>query len=156
MDVSCLELKIPPPIWMVLHVLLEYCISTVNDTFTFSGNWRFVGAAVIGIIGVLFIGSGITLFRNAGTTPSPLEPERSSALVTSGVYQITRNPMYVGLLFLLLASGAALGDGVAIVVGPILFAVIITRLQIIPEERALRSTFGEEYVTYTQRTRRWL
>ena len=98
------------------------------------------------------------LFRNfqrAGTTVSPREIEKASSLVTTGTYAISRNPMYLGLLLVLAAWTIALGQALNLVF-PVLFAVLVTVFQIGPEERMLREKFGEAYIAYRKRVRRWI
>jgi protein-S-isoprenylcysteine O-methyltransferase Ste14 len=79
----------------------------------------------------------------------------ASALVTGGVYRLTRNPMYLGLLLDLLAWAVFLWAPLALAVLPI-FVLYIHRFQIVSEERALSSLFGSEYADYKQLVRRWL
>lgn len=107
------------------------------------------------LLAVLLEGSAVWAFMQRGTTVSPLQPQRSSQLVVSGFFRYSRNPMYLGMLCLLLAWGVWLGQGAA-VPGPLLWALWIDRLQIVPEERALRARFGDAYAAYCQRVRRWL
>ncbi|MEO1143695.1 MAG: isoprenylcysteine carboxylmethyltransferase family protein, partial [Pseudomonadota bacterium] len=86
---------------------------------------------------------------------SPISPEKTTSLVTDGVYKYTRNPMYLGLTFIL--SGFAIWQGNLFgFVGVILFVGYVTRFQIIPEETILREKFGQEYEDYCSRTGRWL
>ena len=112
-------------------------------------------AVILALVGVAIALSGVISFRRAQTTVNPLKPETSTALVTTGIYRITRNPMYLGMLAVLLAWAAYLSSAWALL-GPVAFALYITRFQIIPEERALQSLFSTTFVEYTQRTRRWL
>jgi protein-S-isoprenylcysteine O-methyltransferase Ste14 len=84
-----------------------------------------------------------------------MKPETATALVCGGVYTVTRNPMYLGLLVLLIAWAVYLSSAWALL-GPLAFAVYITRFQILPEERALGTLFGAEYAAYRARVRRWL
>jgi len=93
--------------------------------------------------------------RLARTTFNPLDPARASALVTVGIYRVSRNPMYLSLLLLLVAYAVRLGAWVEWL-GPAFFAAYVTRFQIIPEERILTEKFGEAYLAYQRRTRRWL
>jgi protein-S-isoprenylcysteine O-methyltransferase Ste14 len=104
---------------------------------------------------VLFDGLGLLAFRAARTTINPMAPQRTRALVTGGVYRITRNPMYVGMALLLSAWAVALGSTWALA-GPLGFMLFITRFQIRPEEQALHALFGETYAAYCRRVRRWL
>ena len=121
-----------------------------------SRSWRTVLAVLIGLASFAIEGAGIGLFKRFGTTVSPLTPEESSVLVTSGIYRFTRNPMYVGMVGILIAVAVALGDAVPLLVGPTLYVLIVTRLQIIPEELMLKDIFGDEYVAYCRQTRRWI
>ena len=84
-----------------------------------------------------------------------MQIELASSLVTTGVYRVTRNPMYVALTSLLCALAAWLNQPLAIA-GPLLFALYLTRFQIIPEERVLTQKFGAAYDDYRRTVRRWL
>ena len=105
--------------------------------------------------GLTFDLLGILAFRASRTTINPLKPERASALVTGGVYRVTRNPMYVGMTLLLLAWACYLA-AVLPFVGPVLLVLYLTRFQIQPEERVLQGIFGAAYASYAARVRRWL
>ena len=105
--------------------------------------------------GVLVALLGIVSFRRAKTTVNPLSPETASALVTSGIYQRTRNPMYLGMLLVLLGWAVFLAN-VLTVVFPVAFVVLMNRLQIVPEERALTARFGPTFTDYQSKVRRWL
>ena len=98
---------------------------------------------------------GVRAFREANTTVDPRAPENASQIVGSGIYRFTRNPMYLGVLVVLIAWTALLANVGAAVV-PVLFALYITRWQIVPEERALAQKFGAEYEAYRNSVRRWL
>jgi len=112
-------------------------------------------SVIVAGIGVVFAVAGFLAFRRARTTIDPMHPDRTSALVITGVYGFTRNPMYVGLLFVLLGWTVFLGSTWALL-GPLVFVVWINYLQIIPEERILKQLFGESYNQYQERVRRWL
>jgi protein-S-isoprenylcysteine O-methyltransferase Ste14 len=99
--------------------------------------------------------SGLLAFRRARTTINPMKPGASSAMVSGGVYRITRNPMYVGLVLLLCGWSVYLGSPWAWL-APLAFAAYVTRFQIVPEERVLARLFGAEYAAYRARVRRWL
>ena len=114
-----------------------------------------LAVAVLVTTGLAFDVLGIMAFRASRTTVNPLKPERASALVTGGVYRVTRNPMYVGMVFLLLAWAVYL-SAVLPFAGIVVFILYITRFQIQPEERVLERLFGDEYATYATRVRRWL
>ncbi len=98
---------------------------------------------------------GVLAFRASRTTVNPLKPERASALVTGGIYRVTRNPMYLGMTLLLLAWAIQL-SALLPFLGPVVFVAYITRFQIEPEERTLRRVFGDGYTAYARQVRRWL
>ena len=98
--------------------------------------------------------SGVVTFRKAKTTVDPMKPHASS-LVTWGVYAISRNPMYLGGLIMLLGWAIFLSNALAFLFLPV-YVLYINRFQIAPEERVLTSLFGETYAAYQARTRRWL
>ena len=118
-------------------------------------SWRLALVALFAGAGIAFDVADLLSFRASRTTVNPLKPERASALVTQGVYRLTRNPMYVGMACLLLAWAAWLWQLLPLL-GPAAFVLYITRFQIRPEERALAALFGAEYAAYTARVRRWL
>lgn len=132
-----------------------WVLSRLTPAATVAGLARVVAAAAIALAGAAVSLSGAMAFRRMKTTVNPFRPERASSLVTSGVYRMTRNPMYVGLL-LVLVGWAVLLANLWSALGPVVFVAYITRFQIKPEERALSSLFGEEYASYKSRVRRWL
>jgi protein-S-isoprenylcysteine O-methyltransferase Ste14 len=121
----------------------------------FADGPRHAVTALLVLVGLGFDVAGLLAFRASRTTVNPLRPHRASALVSGGVYRITRNPMYVGLLLLLLAWAVHLAALWPLAVLP-LFVLYIGRFQIAPEERALHRLFGDEYRAYVARVRRWL
>ncbi len=111
-----------------------------------------MGLAIIGIvIDVL----SMRLFFQHNTTVNPHNPSKSEQLVTSGIYQYSRNPMYVGMALLLTAVGIWIGNWM-VVPALLLFVWFLTRFQIIPEEEILREKFGEAYGDYCMKVRRWI
>lgn len=150
-----LEHKIPPPVVGVIVGLVMWGLSQLGSPLPISDPLRFAATALLVAVGLGFDVLGLLEFRAKRTTVNPLRPEKASALVDGGVYRITRNPMYVGMLCLLLGWAAFLAAPLALI-GPVLFVLYITRFQIIPEERILRERFGEPYSAYAQRVRRWV
>lgn len=106
-------------------------------------------------IGAFFCVSGLVSFKLARTTVNPMTPEKASALVDSGMYRVSRNPMYVGFGFFLLAWSVYL-ESLLTVIGIVVFVLYMNRFQIKPEERALKQLFGEEFTHYCASVRRWL
>jgi protein-S-isoprenylcysteine O-methyltransferase Ste14 len=114
-------------------------------------NWLALLLVSVGFVtGVL----GVVTFRKAKTTVNPLKPHASS-LVTWGVYAISRNPMYLGGLIMLLGWAVFLSNPLAFLFPPV-YVLYLNRFQITPEERVLTSLFGATYVAYQARARRWL
>ena len=150
-----LELKIPPPVVALLSAAAMWFVSTITPTLDVPFAARIGTALLIALIGGTFDVGGLIFFLRAKTTVNPLQPARTSALVTSGIYRITRNPMYVGMLLILIGWAVFLAAPWALA-GPLLFFAWIGRFQIAPEERVLAGLFGEVYAAYRRRVRRWL
>jgi len=150
-----LDHKIPPPVVGALAAMAMWLVSSLGPSLQIDDTLRHVVAGLLAVIGLGFDLLGLIAFRAARTTINPLRPERSSVLVVNGVYAVTRNPMYVGLLILLLGWAVYL-SAVFAFAGPIIYMIYVSRFQIIPEERILGRLFGDQYVQYTTRVRRWL
>ncbi|SEB10187.1 isoprenylcysteine carboxylmethyltransferase family protein [Variovorax sp. YR216] len=150
-----LELKVPPPLVALVLALAMWAVSWLTFALEVDVSLRIAMAAAIGLVGLAFSTSGIAAFRQARTTLNPMKPEAASTLVTNGIYRFTRNPMYVGLLLVLVGWAAFLCAPWALV-GPAVFVLYMNRFQIAPEERVLRSAFGEGYAAYQAKVRRWL
>ncbi|MDX2322169.1 MAG: isoprenylcysteine carboxylmethyltransferase family protein [Moritella sp.] len=105
--------------------------------------------------GIFFCIAGVVSFRRAETTVNPLKPETATALVSSGIYTISRNPMYVGLALFLLAWAVYLSSP-WISIGVVGFVFYMNHFQIEPEELALKDIFGAEFTRYQENVRRWL
>ena len=114
----------------------------------------FTAAGVLAL-GIACAIAGVLEFRHARTTVDPLHPEKASAVVDTGIYRVTRNPMYLGMLLVLIAWAIYLANAVTLA-GPVAFVLYMNRFQILPEERALLRIFGEPYRAYLGRVRRWL
>ena len=99
--------------------------------------------------------AAVAALWHARTTMNPLDPTRTTSLVTHGIFRLSRNPMYLSLLLLLVAYAIRM-DSSLIWLGPTCFAAYVTRFQIVPEERILTAKFGQAYLGYVARTRRWL
>ena len=107
------------------------------------------------VIGVAIAMIAIRRFYEVDTTVMPDEMDRSSALVTSGIFGISRNPMYLGMAAVITGVGIGLGTWVTLAVLG-LFVFWITENQIKPEERALVKIFGSEFEDYKSKVRRWI
>ncbi|WP_057830008.1 methyltransferase family protein [Colwellia sp. TT2012] len=150
-----LENKIPPPLVALLIAAAMWGVSKFTAILALTATVKY--SMVLGFVlaGVFFALSGAISFRLAKTTVNPLKPDTASSLVTSGVYQFTRNPMYVGFVALLFAWASYLASawGIALIA---LYIVYIQRFQIVPEERALSAIFKVEFSDYKAKVRPWL
>lgn len=152
---SGLELKIPPVLLVIISALLMLATRLIAPPFPIPAALR-IGLPILCLIPAAIIGLGaVRSFVRAKTTVNPIRPDDASTLVTSGIYAISRNPMYTALAFALLALAIWLANGLALLILPA-FILYMTRFQILPEERALTHLFGPEYKAYQQQTRRWL
>ena len=142
-----------PPIWLLLGLIAIFTLDEFFPLDRFTGlPSQVVGGAII-LSGLLLLVSANGLFVRAGTEVVPFR--KVSKLVTSGVYRLSRNPMYLGMLAVLLGCAITVGAVSALVVPPV-FAVVIEFRFIRPEEQMLRALFPEEYRAYCERVRRWL
>ena len=150
-----LELKIPPPLIGVVSAGLMYGVATLLPVLELPPSLRVGTALALAVVGASLDVAGLMVFRRAKTTVNPMAPQKSSSVVSTGIYRFTRNPMYLGLVFLLLAWAVYLSSAWALLVVPV-FMVYITRFQIKPEERILAARFGSAHASYCARVRRWL
>jgi protein-S-isoprenylcysteine O-methyltransferase Ste14 len=148
-----LDLKIPPLIVCMAIASGMWLVSYTLPAFAYPP-LRIV-AVGIGIAGAALTGSAMLSFWIAHTTANPMKPSSASFLVTSGVYRFTRNPMYVGLLLLLVGWALYVANVLAFVFLPA-FILYMNQFQIKPEERALTARFGRKYLEYASRVNRWL
>src|SRR4051812_21530343 len=98
-----LELKVPPPVVALVTGVLMWLVARYAPGLALRVPARHAVAGGVFAAGLVVSVLGVASFRRAGTTVNPTTPERASSLVTSGVYRLTRNPMYLGLSLALLA-----------------------------------------------------
>lgn len=106
-----------------------------------------------GVVGIVLLTFALVTLRRHGTTVLP--DVAASTLVTSGPYSRFRNPIYLADCFILLGL-AELTKNVWFVAAALVFALLVTWLAILPEERHLERRFGEAYRAYKEKSRRWL
>ena len=150
-----LELKVPPPAVVLLIGAAMWGASLIGAPIPTPDGVRHIVAAAIALAGGGIDLAGLISFRRARTTVNPLKPGNASSLVTSGIYRLTRNPMYLGLLLVLLAWAVFLSSVWALA-GPVAFVLYINRFQISPEERILATMFGAPYSDYKAKVPKWL
>ncbi len=150
-----LELRIPPLALTVAVVAAMVGTAHWLPGLRFAWSGSTAVASVVAVVGALLVILGVYEFRHARTTVNPLTPDNASRVVTSGVYRLSRNPMYLGMALLLLALALHQSDAFSFawVAG---YVAYLNRFQIRPEERELKTLFGDEYRAYTRAVRRWL
>lgn len=146
MRIDALELRIHPPYLWVIFALP----ALLGD---WQGEFHPLSLALGGAAGLLG-GTALLSFFIARTTYKPHQPERTCALVTTGVYRWSRNPMYLGLVLMLIALYLTLSAWWGVLFVP-LFVLWLQRFQIRVEERVLSQRFGQQYMDYCNRVRRW-
>ena len=148
-------IKIPPPVIGLLCAGTMWLLASHLPLYSFNLSWLVPLAVLVAVIAVAVDLSALWSFRKAKTTINPLTPGKTSTVVTHGIYRYSRNPMYVGMLGLLIAFALYLGKVSPWLIPP-LFIWMITINQIVPEEKALEQLFGEHYRQYKNTVRRWL
>lgn len=149
-----MKLTIPPVVVFLVFALPMYLLAR----FLPVGDFDFFGREVLmyiicGLAFVIALVALIQFFRKS-TTINPHKPQNTSGLVTSGIYNYTRNPMYLALLLVLIAFGLYLRNAFnAITIA--VFVYYINHFQIYPEEKILEKKFGKEYRLYLKAVRRW-
>ena len=150
-----LELKLPPVAQFLIVVAGMWLLAKYVPALSLDIPARRSLVVLFFCLGGIVAVPAIMAFRSASTTVDPRRPDKATRLVVSGVYRYSRNPMYLGLLFLLIAWALYLSN-LAAFAGLAAFVLIMNRLQIQPEEAAMEARFGDEFRTYRESVRRWL
>ena len=150
-----LELKVPPLLVWLVFAGAMLGVAYVAPGLSFTLPARFALALALVALGGAVAFAGVVAFRSKRTTVNPLTPSASSSVVSSGVYRVSRNPMYLGFFLALAGWALYLSNAAAALLLPA-FVAYMTQYQIKPEERALLAKFGPEFVQYMARVRRWV
>ena len=145
--------KIPPPIVTLFFGLCiylsrpyfpEFSVPILSSLSTFSF-----------VVGIIVFATAVSSFKRQKTTVNPISIEKASSLVVSGVFKYSRNPMYLGMSFILLGLAFKFN-----LIGGLLFTsifvIFITIFQIKPEEAAMEKLFDQEWKDYIKNVRRWI
>ena len=145
--------RIPPPVFflaaIVLMILLHQFIPMGR---WLDYPWRYIGIIIIVLGFSLSLGSGI-FFRKLGTNPRP--GSKANLIVTKGPFKYTRNPMYLGLITMLIGISVLLGTFSPLIIIPILFIILHIQF-VLREEKWMEEWFGKSYLEYKSKTPRWL
>ncbi len=142
-----------PPIWLVIGLVAIFALGHYLPLARFdSGFATGLGSFTI-LIGLMLLVHAGGMFKVAETDMIPFK--EVSALVTTGVYRVTRNPMYLGMALVLFGTSITVGTFSALFIAPLFMAIIEFRF-IRPEEAMLRDLFGEDFEAYSKLVRRWI
>ena len=147
-----LNTKIPPPIVTLISIGIIYLFESKIEYS--QPDLKVVGIIFL-ILGSIIILLAVLKFIKTKTTVDPTRPHKTSNLVISGIYKITRNPMYLGMLFLIIAYALYNNNIIGCIIIPI-FIFYINKFQIEPEEIEMRKKFGESFEDYCKKVNRWL
>lgn len=150
-----LELKVPPLLVGLVFAGAMLGVAYVVPEVSFALPGKLALALAMLVLGVAVASAGVVAFRGKRTTVNPFTPSASSSVVSSGVYRVSRNPMYLGFLLALAGWALYLSNVAAVLLLPA-FVAYMTQYQIKPEERALAAKFGSEFAHYMARVRRWV
>ena len=146
-------LKIPPPVLVLILVVSNYFSSEKIDPI-YLPNQDLI-SIIIFFIGIFILINPIFKFIKSKTTIDPIKFKKVNKLITSGIYKYSRNPMYLGLLMIVISTSIFYLNIFSIIT-PILFVCWINIFQIRREEIFLTEKFGKEYLLYKTKTRRWI
>ena len=146
-------IKIPPPILILILVISNYFSSKKIDLIHFP-NQDLISIIIL-LMGMFILINPIFKFIKSKTTIDPIKFKKVNKLITSGIYKYSRNPMYLGLLMIVISTSMFYLNIFSITT-PFLFYFWINRFQIKREEIFLTEKFGKEYMSYKTKTRRWI
>ena len=149
-----MALKLPPALIFVFFAAIMYLLATFLPVGYFDFFGRHLLVKILLVSAILLGSIAIMQFLRAKTTVDPLNPSKAQKLVTKGLYNYSRNPMYLTMLLILLAWGIWLGNAFNTVTAAA-FVAYMNKFQIIPEEEALKKKFGKDFERYLIKVRRW-
>ncbi len=144
-----------PVILLVMFMLAMFVLHAIMPGFGFEYSNQLYLSLTIFAFGLAVIAIGGYSFRKAKTTVNPMTPEQSTRLVTTGIYNISRNPMYIGFLAWLIACFIFVGNIANVLLLP-LYIILVNKLYILPEEKALGKLFKNDFFEYKARVKRWI
>jgi protein-S-isoprenylcysteine O-methyltransferase Ste14 len=150
-----LHLKVPPVAAALIAAALMYGLSAIPPQSSFPLPHKNTITVIVFLFGFSIAASGVVSFHRRETTVNPTRPSTTKSLVANGVYQFSRNPMYLGLSVVLVALGVYLANPLVMIVVVTAFVLYMNKYQIEPEEQALQRLFGEDFTAYKKNVRRW-
>lgn len=152
---KALQLRVPPLLLTLIVAALMLLSHHIIGGSIDSGLIGLSLGLALGALGLAMAGAGFLSFLLRKTTPNPIDVHAASELVTNGLYRISRNPMYLGMLLLLAGLAVYLGNALSFVLCGA-FVWYLNEFQIKPEEHAMENLFGAQFIAYRARVRRWI
>ena len=146
-------IKIPPPLIVLVLIVSIYFSSIKIDLINIPLQMEI--SIFILSVGILIFVNPVLQFIKSKTTVNPIQFEEVNKLVTTGIFKYSRNPMYLGMLMIVLSTSIFYLNIYSILT-PLLFMLWINKFQIKREEEFLTEKFGNEYLSYKKKTRRWI
>jgi protein-S-isoprenylcysteine O-methyltransferase Ste14 len=143
----------PPPLIFVAGLAVGFGLEALLPGASLPDALRWVLGVALVLAGLALLASFNAAFRRKGTAVEPWRP--TTAIVTTGPYRLTRNPAYVGMTLVYIGI-AVLAEALWVLLPLPLVLAIVDRGVIAREERYLERKFGQEYLDYKRRVRRWL
>jgi len=146
---------IPPPLVFLAGVIVGVVVHAFVTPLPIglSAGLRIALGVAVAVPGLVLMGGAIGLFRHTGQDPKPWKS--TPEIVSTGVYRVTRNPMYVGMALLQIAIGVGIANWWVIILVPVALAVVHATA-VRPEEVYLERKFEDEFTRYKALVRRWL
>lgn len=150
-----LKNRIPPVLLLLIWLVLIYLIAGFFPEMTMKFGGHIKVASILALLGVGVIVAGVWQFKKACTTVDPTQPDKASSLVDTGIFNHTRNPMYLGMALIALAAVIYVMN-LASLIFMLGLPLYLHCFQIKPEEQAMAKLFPTQWPEYKKRVRRWL
>lgn len=148
-------MHIPPPVYMFLAIIGMHYGAQFLPFLSFQFAEQFILSYALALFGIFILTLTVLRYFRRRTTIQPNKLDQMSTLVTDGVNRYSRNPMYLAMLLFIISAGLYWGTFLLLIAAPA-FVIVINKMQIEPEEEALEAIFGQDYLDYKQRVRRWM
>ncbi len=146
---------IPPPVYGAATLLLMWLLHKYIPLGCTTASWPLTVGLFVAAGGLLIEVVAVFSCRRSKTTINPMRPDNTTTLITHGIFSLSRNPMYLGMAIILIGAALMLRCLTPLMM-PAVFCIVVTIMQIKPEERMLREKFGDSYERYTESVGRWI
>jgi len=145
--------KVPPPAWGVIFLAIAWLIGLALPPPPVALTQIPFGIVLV-IVGLAIAAPAVIAFRRAGTEIQPTSPS-NRVLVVTGPFRFTRNPMYLGMLVMMIGIAFLIGSW-PMLLAPLAFFILVNAVSMPFEEEKMARQFGDVYAAYKARVRRWL